>query len=421
MKASRYLGYLLTLLLLVNIFNFIDRQLPFILAQAIKRDLQLSDTQIGLLGGVAFSLLYPFLGLPLARMADRYGHKLVLGISLLVWSAITSLTGFSMNFAQLCAARIGVSIGEAGATPAGHALIAAHYPLHRRGLPLALFSLGVPIGSMLALVLGGWIMTTVGWRGAFVWAGLPGLILALLMFLFVREPTNVVEERSPNVGMWQTTRRLLGKPTFRQLAFAMGPYSMSANAMIVFTPAFLMRSHHLDTLHTGLWLGLIYGTAGVAGVMTGGVVADRLGTRDPRWRVWAPALAMLVAVPCTLFAWMVGSTALCIALLVVPKFCNLVYPAPIFAAAQTLVPRNARAVVSSLLLLFNSFIGLAFGPLLVGVLSDHLAPRFGDDALRYALLAIPVLQLWSVLHFALAAPHLTNDIDPSAQADEVLA
>lgn len=412
--ASRgYVFYLLTILLLINIFNFIDRQLPFILIESIKRDLQLTDTQIGVFGGLAFSLLYPFMGLPLARLADRYGRERILAGSLLIWSVLTACTGFAKSFVQLALARVGVSAAEAGATPSAHALIASHFPLHRRGVPLAIFSLGVPLGSMLALIFGGWLDDTVGWRQAFLWLGLPGVLLAIVTILTIKDPDRQARAQRTDVTMWQTIRTLSAKSSFRHLAVAMGAYSMGANAMIVFTPSFLMRSHELTSAGAGLSLGLLYGSAGVIGTLLGGVLADKLGGRDARWRLWAPALGLLAAVPCTLLAWLVTSTSWSLGLLTVPKFSNLLYIAPVFAALQMLVPAKARATASGFLLLFNSLVGMSLGPSIVGMLSDWLTPTLGDQSLRYALLFVPVTQAWAAVHFVLAARSLRQEIDPS--------
>lgn len=410
--ASRgYVIYLLVILLVINIFNFVDRQLPFILVESIKRDLRLTDTQIGIFGGLAFSLLYPFMGLPLARLADRFGRERILAASLLIWSVLTSATGFAHSFIQLALARVGVSAAEAGATPSAHALIASHFPLHRRGIPLAIFSLGVPLGSMLALIFGGWLDDTVGWRHAFLWLGLP--VLAVVTIFTIKDPDRHGRDHQSDVTLWQTVKMLSAKSSFRHLAIAMGAYSMGANAMIVFTPAFLMRSHEFTSTGAGLSLGLLYGSAGVAGTLLGGVFADKLGGRDARWRLWLPALGLLLAVPCTAIAWLAVSTPWCLGLLTVPKFSNLLYIAPVFAALQTLVPAKARATASGFLLLFNSLVGLSLGPSIVGMLSDWLAPQLGTQSLRYALLFVPVTQAWAALHFALAARSLREETDPS--------
>jgi predicted MFS family arabinose efflux permease len=411
-KGRLYTGYVIGLLLAVNILNFVDRQLPFILAESIKRDLGLSDTQIGLLGGFAFSIVYAVLGLPLAAAADRIGRKWVLAGALAVWSSLTALGGLAQTFGQLVTTRLGVAAGEAGSTPTAHALIAAAYPKEKRGLPMAIFSLGVPVGTMLGLVLGGWLTQVASWRQALVLLGLPGVALAVLVVLTVKEPATPGERRA-QPSLTSTVRLLLSKPSFRQLAAAMSIYSMSANAMIVFLAPFLMRSHGLGARSAGLWLGLLYGVAGVAGTLAGGAAGDLLGRREPRWRLWAPALGLVLAAPFTLGALFAQSTGLSVLLLAAPKFANLLYMSPVIVALHTLVPAQSRASASAFLLMFNSLLG-SLGPLLTGMLSDRLTPMFGQQALRYALVGVAVAQVWSALHFVLAARTLARDRHPDA-------
>jgi predicted MFS family arabinose efflux permease len=274
----------------------------------------------------------------------------------------------------------------------------------------------VPIGSMLALMAGGWINDVASWRQAFIWLGLPGLVLGVITLLTVREPARI--SRPSEATAWSSAWALLRKPTFRHMAMGIGAYAIGANAMIVFTPAFLMRSHGLSATKAGLWLGLIYGIAGVIGTLGGGWVGDRFGRRDGRWRLWVPALALAVAAPCTLAAWLVPGAGPSLWLLAIPKFSNLVYIAPVFAALQTLAPAHARASASALLLFFNSLIGLALGPPLVGLLSDWLSAAHGDQSLRYALCLVPLAQVWAAVHFTLAARSLKADRDPSLTLED---
>ena len=406
-----YLFYLLTLLLLINIVNFIDRQIPFILAQSIKHDLHLSDTELGALGGIAFAIVYSTFGIPLGRLSDRFGPKWTLAGALALWSALTACGALAKNFTQLVLSRLGVAAGEAGSTPAGHALIAGYFPANKRGLPLAAFSLGVPIGIMTGLMLGGWLNQAAGWRQTLILAGFPGLILAVLVVLTVRTPTQAtaMARKHTDIALLPSLRLLWSKPTFRQMAYALATYSMGANAMIVFTPAFLMRSHGLTSAGAGLSLGLVYGLAGVAGVLLGGLAGDLLGRRDPRWRMWAPGIGLAVAVPFTLGAWLVPSATWSIVLLAVPKFANLLYFGPVFVALQSISPLEMRATASAFLLFFNSLVGQTVGPFVTGFLSDALAPMLGTESLRYALCFMVLTQIAATIHFFLAAHTLAAD------------
>jgi predicted MFS family arabinose efflux permease len=406
-----YAGVVLLLLLAINIHNFIDRQIPFILAEAIKRDLRLSDTQIGVLGGLAFAVVYSLLGLSLGHLADRYGRKRILTAALVVWSLMTAAAGLAQSFGQLLLSRLGVAAGEAGSTPPAHGIIAGLYDADRRSMPMAVFSLGVPLGSMLGLFLGGWISDVASWRTAFFLVGAPGLVLALLAALVLREPARAVGGPAdpPAPDLWRSVAYLWRKPTFRQLAWAVGLYSAGANATIVFAAPFLARSHGLSASQIGLALGLIYGIAGVAGVIAGGVFGDTLGRRDPRWRLWVPGLALLIAAPFTAASLLVPGAGLSVLLMAAPKFANVVYLAPVFVALQGIAPKEMRSTATAFLLLVNSLVGVGLGPLLTGAASDWLEPALGRQSLRYALLGVVVTQVWCCLHFFLAARTLVRD------------
>lgn len=403
-----YLWWLITVLLLVNILNFVDRQSVFILAEDIKRDLALTDTDIGLLGGLAFAVVYATLGIPLARIAEMYGRKRILAAVLFLWSALTALGGLAQNFVQLVATRLGVAAGEAGSTPTAHSLISAYFPERRRGLILAIYSLGVPLGTMIGLILAGWINQVASWRTAMIALGAPGILLALLLLVTIREPP-AQAEKVKEQRLWLTLRALWSRPSFRQMAYGQAVYSMGANAAIVFAPAFLMRTYGLDSASTGLSLGIVYGVIGVAGTLIGGAMGDRFGGRDARWRLWLPGLVLIAAMPLTLGAWFAPDPTSSVALLAGTKFANLFYFGPIFVALHSIAPVHARGTASAVLLFFNSLVGISMGPLVTGLVSDWLEPSFGLMSLRYALCFVVVTQLWAAIHFFLAARSIRED------------
>lgn len=403
-----YLWWLITVLLLVNILNFVDRQSVFILAEDIKRDLALTDTDIGLLGGLAFAVVYATLGIPLARIAEMYGRKRILAAVLFLWSALTALGGLAQNFVQLVATRLGVAAGEAGSTPTAHSLISAYFPERRRGLILAIYSLGVPLGTMIGLILAGWINQVASWRTAMIALGAPGILLALLLLVTIREPP-AQAEKVKEQRLWLTLRALWSRPSFRQMAYGQAVYSMGANAAIVFAPAFLMRTYSLDSASTGLSLGIVYGVIGVAGTLIGGAMGDRFGGRDARWRLWLPGLVLIAAMPLTLGAWFAPDPTSSVALLAGTKFANLFYFGPIFVALHSIAPVHARGTASAVLLFFNSLVGISMGPLVTGLISDWLEPSFGLMSLRYALCFVVVTQLWAAIHFFLAARSIRED------------
>jgi predicted MFS family arabinose efflux permease len=399
----------LTVLLLINVVNFIDRQLPFILMESIKKELRLSDSEIGLLAGMVFALVYSVAALVLAWVSDRWSARRMLVITLSVWSAFTALSGLARNFAGLLGARMAVSASEAGSTPAAHALISGLFPVHRRAFALAVFSLGVPLGSMLGLALGGWISDVADWRTAFLVVGTPGLVLALSAWLVLPEAVKPMGGVSrPDTG---GVRALLRLRSFRHMAAGSALYACGSYAINVFAASFLIRVHGLSTTQAGLAFGLAFGLGGLAGTFLGGVISDVLGQRDPRWRQLVPAVGQLLSFPTALGTWLVPDVGLSIALLALSYVLGLTYYAPTFAAAQQLASEGERATASALLLFCLTFIGSSLGPIVVGWASDRLAPQFGALSLRYALCLMGITILWSAWHFWCASRVLGADLE----------
>jgi predicted MFS family arabinose efflux permease len=398
----------LTVLLLVNVVNFIDRQLPFILMESIKHDLHLSDSEIGLLAGVVFALVYSVAALVLAWISDRWSVRRMLLITLSVWSAFTALSGLARSFDTLLGARMAVSASEAGSTPAAHALISGLFPPRRRAFAVAVFSLGVPLGSMLGLALGGWINDIASWRAAFFVVGLPGLVLALIAWTVLPETARpeAIADRPGTNGVLALVRLR----SFRHMAAASALYACGSYAINVFAGAFLIRVHGLTTTEAGLAFGLAFGFGGLAGTFLGGLVSDALGQRDPRWRLLVPAIGQLLSFPTALGCWLVPNIGLSIALLALTYVLGLTYYAPTFAAAQQLSHPGERATASALLLFCLTFIGSSLGPMIVGWTSDRLAPHYGASSLRYALCLMGITILWSAWHFWRAARVLGEDL-----------
>lgn len=411
----------LGLLLAVNILNFVDRLLPSILVDAIRADLGLSDAQIGLMAGVAFAVIYSFAGLALARLADRGSPRIVIAGSLAFWSVATALSGLARGFVHLFVARAGVAAGEAGSAPAGHALIARVFPPARRALALAVFSLGVPIGSTLGLMLGGWINDALNWRAAFFVVGLPGLLVAVLSRWLLPDPRREYVQahlptRDARIPRFRETLRFLfALRSFRHMAAASSLFAIGSYAMNVFAPAFLMRTHHMSAARAGFALGVVSGIGGLIGTFTGGAIGDWLGQRDARWRQRVPAIGLALSAPCALAAFLVPVAATSLVFLTLVYLLGLLYYAPTFAAAQLLVPDSIRASTSAVLLFFLTLIGASVGPYVVGWVSDLLAPRFGALSLRYALCLLSLTMSWSAVHFFLAARALPADLSGSSE------
>jgi MFS transporter, Spinster family, sphingosine-1-phosphate transporter len=401
---------ILGLLLLVNILNFVDRLLPSILVGGIRKDLGLTDAEIGLMAGVAFAVIYSFAGVAMGRVADLRSPRLVIWLSLAFWSLATALSGLAQSFWQLFAARAGVAAGEAGCTPAAHALIARVFPLNRRSLVVALFSLGVPIGGTMGLILGGWINDLFSWRAAFFVVGLPGLAVAGLVRLLVPDPPHQSPQHTSTESLGGTVRFLFAIRSFRHMAMASSLFAIGSYAMNVFAPAFLMRTYTLAPRQAGVLIGLANGLGGLVGTFAGGALGDWLGRKDPRWRQGVPAIGLALSAPTALAAYLVPDQTLSVILLTLVYFFGLLYFAPTFAAAQLLVPDSIRASTSSILLFCLTLIGASVGPYVIGKASDLLAPRFGALSLRYAMCLMAITMLWSAWHFLCAARALPADL-----------
>lgn len=382
----------LALLLLVYTFNFLDRQILGMLAAPIKAELQLTDTQLGALGGIAFALLYSTLAIPLAMVADRTSRSWVITISLAVWSLFTALCGCVTGFWQLFACRVGVGVGEAGGVAPSYAMIADTFPPRQRGRALAVYSLGIPIGMAAGAVLGGALASTVDWRHAFVAVGIAGLILAPIFRWLVTEPARGKLDPVATIGPGHESplavfRLLAGKASFWLMAFAASCSSLAGYGLAFWMPSVLIRSFGFTLLTASQYLGALLLIGGSMGVFAGGWLADRLGGVDRGVYARLPAIAWLITAP--LFAAALGSPSPTVAwlLFLIPHGLNILWLAPVTTAVQHLVPPPMRATAAACFLFINNLIGLGLGSLVMGRLSDAMTAAFGADALRHAALA----------------------------------
>ena len=398
----------LLFLLIAYIFNFLDRQILGILAQPIKADLHLTDTQFGAVGGLAFALLYAALGVPLAYLADRTSRSAVIAVSVAVWSGFTALCGTAAGFGQLFLFRLGVGVGEAGGVAPSYALIADYFPPERRARALAIFSLGVPIGLASGVLLGAYIAAAINWRAAFWIMGAAGLILAPAMLFVVRDrprPPSALD--SAPVG--EVFAIVARKPAFWLLAFSASCSSLCGYGLALWTPSVLMRSFGLDLVHTGQFLGSVLLLGGVAGVYGGGWLADRLGTGDRGWYARLPAIAWLLTAPAFALGLMAPNLFVAWPLLLAANALNILWLGPVTTAVQHLVARRMRATASASFLLINNLIGLGVGPLLIGRLSDRLKQGHGIDALRDAAVATTAFYIVAGLLMLLCVRRLKDD------------
>lgn len=406
--STRYRGVVLAMLLLVYTFNFVDRQILGILAPAIKADLELNDTQLGALGGLAFALLYSTLAIPLAWLADRTSRSWVITISLAVWSAFTALCGYANNFWQLFWCRLGVGVGEAGGVAPSYALIADYYPAGTRARALSIYSLGIPLGSAAGVMLGGWIATAIDWRTAFIVVGVAGVAVAPLFRLVVREPARpaVAADAQPIGAVFGILAR---KPSFWLLALGAASSSMLGYGLAFWLPSLLGRSFGMELAQIGRFYGALLLIGGVTGVLLGGIVGDRLGARDRGMYARLPAVCFWIAVPFFALGILSGSSTTAFLAWVVPQALVYVWLAPVVTAVQHLVPAHMRATASATFLLVNNLIGLGAGTLVLGALSDAMTARFGNEALRYAMLSGLALYLLAGALMWLAARPLRDD------------
>lgn len=403
-----YRGVVLAMLLLVYTFNFVDRQILGILAASIQDDLKISDTRMGLLGGLAFALLYSTLAIPLAWIADRTSRSWVITISLGVWSGFTALCGLATGFWSLFLARVGVGVGEAGGVAPSYALIADYFPQSSRARALSVYSLGIPLGSALGVLFGGYIAATVDWRAAFVAVGLAGLAIAPIFRLVVREPVRKAPP-ADQAPMGRVFAILAAKRSFWLLAFGGACSSTLGYGLAFWLPSLMRRSFGLDLVQTSHFYGAILLLGGIVGVLAGGLLGDRLGRSDKANYARVPAVAFVIAVPMFAAGILSETVTAAFLLFLLPQALAYIWLGPVIGAVQHLVPAHMRATASASFLLINNLIGLGGGTLFLGLLSDSLTARFGDEALRYAMLIGLGFYLMAALLMALAARHLRTD------------
>lgn len=398
---------LLLLLIIGYALNFIDRQMIGILAEPIKTDLRLTDTQLGWMGGTAFALFYTFLGIPIARLADRSDRSLILTVGLALWSLATAACGAAQSFGQLFAGRMAVGIGEAAGVAPAYSLVSDLFPPERRARVIAFFSLGIPVGSAIGIVFGGLVAAHVNWRVAFIASGAIGLVFAPVYKWGVRDPGRGPRSAQPSIG--EVLRLVSRKPSFWLISFASGTGSLVAYGLAFWIPSFFARSFGIGLVERAWIFGAIQLFAGVAGIWLGGVVADRLRVRRPAAYAILPAITYALCLPFYLLAFESHSLVVASVLLLVPTALSLAWLGPAIGAITMVVPAHMRATASALFLLINNLIGLGLGTWFIGRLSDALTARFGDESLRYSAMATVCLYALAALLMAFASIWLARD------------
>lgn len=409
-----YKRYVLGLLFVVYIFNFVDRQIVSILGEPIKREFGLSDADFGLLTGIVFAAVYSILGVPMASWADRQSRKLVIAVSLAFWSAMTALGGLATGFGTLALARLGVGIGEAGCSPPSHALLSDYFPANQRGRAFSFYSMGIYAGILLGFVAGGFISEYFGWRWAFVVVGGPGVLLALVVAFTLREPPRgwadgVPPSTGPQPSILQALKTFWAIKTFRQITIATSLHTFVSYGVGAFTPMFLARSHGMGQAEIGAWLGPLYGFGGMAGTLLGGYLSDKLSARDPRWPVWIGAFSVLASVPFSLVSYLHPNISLVFAMTFPSLAFGTMYLGPALATLQGLAGSKMRAMCSAVFFLFINLIGNGIGPWVTGLISDGFNASAGRHSLRYALAIMVLVNIWSFIHYLIGARTLKAD------------
>ena len=415
--SDGYRRYVLFLLLIVALFNFVDRQILAVLLEAIKQEFSLSDTELGMLGGVAFAVFYSLLGVPIAWLADRYNRRNIIAIALCLWSAMTAVCGMTTGFVSLFLARVGVGIGEAGGNPPAYSLIADYFPPERRATAMAVIGMGIPLGVLTGFLVGGWVNEFLGWRSAFMAVGMPGVVLAVVLWFTLREPPRGFYEPQQAVGqtpsILSTFHHLWQRPACRHLCMAAALYGMSGWGAGIWQPSFFMRSHGMGSGEAGTWLAFVFGLSGACGSFLGGMIGDRVFkiTQDPRWYLWISSTGILVAIPFVFLVYLWPTPIPALLFLSIPTFLGHMYLGPVMAMLLGIAGAQRRALASSIYGLFVNLVAMGLGPLTVGMASDYLQPRFGNDSLRYAILAVVVISTaWAALHFLLATKTIRQDL-----------
>jgi predicted MFS family arabinose efflux permease len=451
--SEGYTRVALVLLMFVYTSNFIDRTILATLGQPIKVDLKISDASLGLLQGFAFAIFYTVLGLPIARLAEHKSRVTILSVCLVVWSGMTALCGLATSFGQLLLCRFGVGVGEAGCSPSAHSLIADYFPASRRSSALAVYAFGIPLGSMIGAMSGGWIAETLSWRIAFFMVGIPGLALALIARLVLREPPRGLSEAEGSAGkrtgdapppsMMAVARRLFSAPSFVQMIIGAALISFAGYGVGGFAQPYFIRQFHLGLAQVGLVYGLVYGLSTGLGTLIGGFVTDWAARHDRRWYALAPGIGYGLAVPLYLLTYTAPTWGLAMTFIVLPGILSYAYLGPTFGVMHNLVEPRMRATATAILFFILNLFALGGGPVFTGLMSDvfaqhaftqaHLGhflsvcpggvgPRGASaaakalclstsaQATRMAILVTFGFGAWGALHYFLAAFRIREDM-----------
>jgi MFS family permease len=389
--SENYKRLVLLLLVVAYTLNFIDRTIIATIGQAIKVDLKISDTQLGLLGGLYFALLYTLLGIPIARLAERFSRVNIITAAIIVWSGFTALCGTAANFATLAAYRFGVGVGEAGLSPPAHSLISDYFEPKKRASALAVYSFGIPLGAMLGAVIGGQMLDHFTWRVAFMLVGVPGILIAIALKVVVKEPPRGHSEADGGAAaqaaaanaryslaaefkeIGAVIRTLFGTWPVLNMILGITLVSFAGYGGGQFAPPYFIRAFHLTYGEVGLIVGLVAGISQGIGTLAGGPITDRLSKFGPRWYALVPAIGVALAYPFIVAVYTATSWQAAAFFLLLPGLFSYVYLGPSFGVVQNMVPTHRRATAAALMLFFVNLIALGGGPPFAGWVIDHFA------------------------------------------------
>lgn len=414
-ERGNYKWYVLFILTVVYVFNFMDRQVMILLQESIKTDLSLTDTQLGLLTGLSFAILYTILGIPLARYADTHNRKKLLVVCLTFWSAMTVLSGRAMNFIQMMLTRIGVSAGEAGGMPPSHSILSDYFPAKQRGTVFAIYNAGLYIGILLGFVVAGVLAKNYGWRFAFYALGAPGILLAFVLSFTLKEPIRGQMDggkvKKINPSFVEVVRFLWRQKSYKYMCLAAGAFAFSSYSLGNFLPPFYMRIHEMDLMTVGVALGLISGIGGIIGTFTGGRMADKLGVKNKRWYFYVPLFSSLLSIIPGLALLFTGDANWALYWAFPYVIFSSAFVGPVYAVGQSLATPNMRAIATAVIVFTINIIGLTCGPMIVGLMSDYLAPEYGVLSLRYAITLNFIGFIIAAFLFWLASTHYESDLE----------
>lgn len=413
--GTTYRRYVLTLLALAFGLSYLDRFLITLLLQPIQQDLQLSDSQLGFLGGIAFGLFYATLGLPIARWADRGNRVTIASLAIGLWGITVMFCLAVTNFVQLVFARVAASVGEAGCMPPTSSLIGDYFPRSaERTRAMAAYWLAAPIASLVGFVLGGWLNEHYGWRVTLFLAGIPGLLAAGVIKLTVKEPrvhlarTRVEAPMAPSLR--DTLLLIWQKRALRHLSLGIIVLFSMGQGLTPWYAAFMIRSHHMGTAELGVWLGLIFGFSGSAGILLGSYISNRFLAHSERGQMRLSGALIAAVMPCLLMFLLLRDMHLALLSLVPLAVLFNFILGPAFALLQRLVPDTMRATTLAAVMLFANLIGMGLAPQIVGILSDLLKASLGMDSLRFAMVIASSLAFWAAWHFWRAGRTVGRDL-----------